>query len=404
MNFGLQKRRTGRTLYTTHVLLAVVVWASALILVAAQPPLEGITHTWTTRHTGPGLDYPVIESLPQNTPITVTGCDVTLHWLYVEPGGWLPTGHVTLPQGSDLRALPVIETILPTPETATWREIPPPVESLTNDETLLEYLQQVRETPILFNMTTVAVRSIYLRGQAMGNRADVFSKVGDSNTANGDFMRPFGMAGNICDLGSYAYLQATIDHFSTPPRPGVRNSFDTLGFATQRAMSMVSILDPIWAIAPECEATESSLLCEYRMNRPSIAVIMLGRVDSEYGDADLFRASTTRVVQLSIEHGVIPVLTTFVMLPENIYWKNTLEYNAILVEIAQTYDIPLINLWAATQTLPQYGIGPDLSHLSHALGEFCNFTGSELRYGGTLRNLLSLQALDEIRRFVQAEG
>jgi hypothetical protein len=32
------------------------------------------------------------------------------------------------------------------------------------------------------------------------------------------------------------------------------------------------------------------------------------------------------------------------------------------------------------------------------VGEFCSFTGEELLYGGTMRNLLSLQALDVLRR------
>ena len=313
----------------------------------------------------------------------------------------MPAGHIALPDDANLHELPVVTGTLPAPDNVAFIDIEPPMESFTEDETLLEYMARLRQTPILYNMSTDAVREIFRRGQENGQRADVFAKIGDSNTASGDYLRPIGMDGGAyCDLGAYAYLQETIDYFSASPRDSVPNSFNTSGFAARDGLSMAGLLDPFWAIAPECGAGESPLLCEIRVNRPGIAIIMLGRGDVVFGDPEGYRANTELVVQTSIDQGVIPVLTTFVLLPDHIYWAETLQYDNILIDVAEEYQIPLINLWLAVQTLPAYGIEPYVSHLHHAVGEFCNFTGSELAYGGTLRNLLTLQALDEIRRAV----
>ncbi|MCK6579649.1 MAG: hypothetical protein L6Q98_16265 [Anaerolineae bacterium] len=56
----------------------------------------------------------------------------------------------------------------------------------------------------------------------------------------------------------------------------------------------------------------------------------------------------------------------------------------------------LIHLRAA-RPLPDSGIASDGSHLHTQPGRFCDFDGGERRYGGTLRNLLTLQALDLLR-------
>jgi hypothetical protein len=378
---------------------------TVVVSIKAQESITITTLTDTTLHAEPDFATPIIEVIVAQTPLDVSGRNETGHWVWVEARGWLPTGHATLPEGASLLDLPVVDTTLDTPEQAVFLDIEPAMENFTDDEVLLNSIQRLRETPILYNMSTDTVREIFERGQTTHIRADVFTKIGDSNTSSGDYLRPVGMADGVyCTLGAYTYLQATIDHFSTSPREGVPNSFDTVGFAARDGLSMAGVLDPFWATAPDCLGGESPLLCDYRMNSPAIALIMLGRGDVVYDDPDLYRTSTIAMVEASIQEGVIPVLTTFVLLPDDPYWAGTLTYDNILIDIAKDYEIPLINLWLAVQTLPQYGIGPDLSHLAHAVGEFCNFTGAEMVYGGTLRNLLSLQALDEIRRQVMGMG
>jgi hypothetical protein len=275
---------------------------------------------------------------------------------------------------------------------------PAPLSANSDIQAMVERLQN---TPVLYNMNTPALQDIFQRGQQLGNRANVFTKVGDSNTTNGDFLQPIGMRGNFCELGPYADLQNTIDFFSVPPTPEEANSFVRKSVAAVEGLSSAAALDPFWAGAV-CEANEGPLDCEYRLIKPSLAVMMLGLMDVRYKSVESFGRNIEDVVKLSIEHGVIPVMTTIVVLPdqERLSFDDAIQINNYMLNVADQYGTPVINLWSAVQPLPDYGIGPDRTHLKAKIGEFCSFDGAEQLYGGTLRNLLTLQALDELRRNV----
>jgi hypothetical protein len=265
--------------------------------------------------------------------------------------------------------------------------------------------QRLRDTPLFINMHTPEVQAIFAAGQGLGNRANVFTTVGDSNTTNGDFLRPIGLSRNDCDLGGYAYLQQTIDFFSVPPTAHNSNSFTRESIAADRGFSTYSALDPFWADQAVCEPNESPLACEYRVVKPSAALIMLGQIDINYASTDVetYRHNMEAIVTTSIDQGVIPVFSTIVFLPERDVYPLSLQFNMVILDLAAAYQIPLINLWRAVQTLPDVGIGPDRSHLRAQVGRFCSFDGSEQELGGTLRNLLNLQALDMLRSNVLSE-
>jgi hypothetical protein len=277
-------------------------------------------------------------------------------------------------------------------------------QSLAQTEDAEALMSRLQAVPLFSNFDTDRVFDIFEWGQQVFKRPNVFTTVGDSNTTNGDFLRPLGMRSGGCDLGAYASLQETVDFFSAEPVGDNGNSFTNDSIAADRGFSSATVLDPFWADPNICLRNESPLLCEYRVARPSIAVIMLGQIDINYGGLSVedYHANMERIVQQSIGEGVIPVLTTIVFLPERDVWKKSMDYNMALLDIAEHYQTPLINLWAAAQSLPNVGIGPDRSHLAARVGSFCSFTGAEQELGGTLRNLLTLQALDELRRAVIA--
>jgi hypothetical protein len=263
----------------------------------------------------------------------------------------------------------------------------------------------LRAVPVFSRFDSPALPEIFAAGQALGNRANVFTTVGDSNTSNGDFLRPFGLPQpNICRYGPYAPLRRTVEYFSVSPRPGYRNSFTNDSLAAEIGFGTPMVLDPFWADQSMCERNESPLMCEFRIVRPSVAIIMLGQVDNNQAHLSVedYAINMETIIQSTIAQGVIPVVTTIVFLPERVEYARSLEYNLALVHLTEQYDIPLINLWAAVQTLPNSGIGPDHSHLSARVGDFCGFDGAEQQLGGTLRNLLTLQALDELRQRVLA--
>lgn len=273
------------------------------------------------------------------------------------------------------------------------------VAAQSSDLAALE--ERLLSTPILSNMDTERLAQIFALGQALGNRADVFTTIGDSNTTNGDFLQPIGIdGGDLCAWGDYAALRETVAYFSTPPTDTAANSFSHAGasIAAFRGFTTAAVLDPFWATDPVCARGESPLACEYRVARPSVAVMMLGGRDVLGLTADDYRQAVTEIVQTSIAQGVIPVLTTFVVLEDRVdVYPLSLEMNMALLDIAEEAQIPLINLWAAAAALPDHGIGPDRSHLKARVGDFCDFDGAETELGGTLRNLLTLQALDALR-------
>ncbi len=310
-----------------------------------------------------------------------------------------------------LAVLPTVATIPPTtspvPASITPAETAtpvPPTPILTPTRVTLGDVpgmeRRLREMPIFSNFDSSRVQAIYGAGQGIGNRADVFTTVGDSNTTNGDFLQPIGMGADVyCDWGGYDYLRATVDYF-TP----TLNSFTHHSIASRMGFSSAAALDPFWATEGVCAGGESSVMCEYRDTLPSVAVIMLGGIDINNLTTTEYAANMRAIVETSIQRGVIPVLTTFVVLPErDTVYPRSLEFNMALLDIAEQEQTPLINLWAAAQALPDHGIGPDRTHLKAEVGSFCSFDGAQDRLGGTLRNLLTLQALDLLRTSVLAQ-
>lgn len=303
----------------------------------------------------------------------------------------IPTATLTATPPSS--ATPSAET----PPTAT--ESP----SATAPPLALDPIARLRSAPILMNSDTAAVLAIWASGAALGRRADVFTTVGDSNTTNGDFMQVFGLPRDVCAWGDYAYLRDTVAHFSAPLATGARTSFTHQSAAARMGFNTAAVLDPFWAPSGQCARGESPLMCEYRRSAASISVIMLGGRDVLAMDAETYRANMTQIVGQSIAAGVIPALTTFIVLPERgeLYDKS-IAFNLALLDIAESAGIPLINLWAAAESLPDHGIGPDRSHLKARVGAYCAFDGAERELGGTLRNLLTLQMLDRLRRSLAA--
>ncbi|MDX2162633.1 MAG: hypothetical protein SF162_15025 [bacterium] len=257
----------------------------------------------------------------------------------------------------------------------------------------------LRQVPILYQFESPLLHDIYLRGQQNGSSPYMFSVIGDSNSTNGDFLYPLGLDNpNVCSLGAYVELEPAVTWFSTPVNERGQNAFTRSSVTANRGFNSAAIFDPFWASTAVCTPGETPLICEYRTANPFAAVIMLGGIDVNSLTTQTYHDNMNQIVADSIAQGVIPVLTTFVVLPERDLYPLSLEFNLMLVQIAERHRTPLINLWAEAESLPDFGIGPDRTHLRARVGSFCDFTGAQREFGGTLRNLLTLQALDQLRR------
>ena len=245
-------------------------------------------------------------------------------------------------------------------------------------------------------------RAIFARGQALGNRSNVFSVIGDSLTSAQPFMRGFGDGGYA--LGSHGYLQETINHFSAPPREGVANSFMHQSKAATIAFNAAAALDPTWLAwtdkSGQCASDESPVACEYRINKPSVAVILLGPEDLQIYDVNTFQIHLSRVIKISVDSGVIPVLTTFPTAPNNAALQNGALFNDAIRNMAATYGVPVIDMRDAALALPAAGVKEDGFHLSD-FGSAYGFNVDNSQISGcALRNLYTLQMLDLLRRNV----
>jgi hypothetical protein len=256
-----------------------------------------------------------------------------------------------------------------------------------------EKMAPLMEVPILPTLDVETLRGIFQHGQTLGNHPELFTKVGDCNTASAYFLSAFD--GGTYDLGPYQDLQSTIDFFA--------GSFAHESLAGVVGFNARIMFDPLFVHPSMCNPDEGPLPCEYRRERPSVAVIMLGANDFYNLTEDQFTDALTRMVQLSLDEGVIPVLTTFPWHQDRM-WDKALQLNLITVDIANQYHVPLINLWRAAQNLPNLGLVFSYTHLTDSgfgIDPYkIIFQGQETFSGHALRNLLTLQVLDMLRRDV----
>ncbi|MCL6509394.1 MAG: SH3 domain-containing protein [Anaerolineae bacterium] len=321
---------------------------------------------------GPSYESNVITRLGPNTELKILGQVAGQSWLkvitpngtegYVDARYVSIGGTMTLPTSSALDA-PLVSAVIPGP---------------------LEY-------PYLSDISP-RVYQIFQVGQARGNRANAFSVVGDSNSQHPAFLKPFDW-GNY-NLGSYGYLRSTVDFF--------RGSFANDSPAAAGGFNTAKVLDP--AHAPSYCNGQSPLECEYNRTRPSVALILLGTGDQHNWQS--FEGNYRRIIEISINMGVIPVLITKADDLES--RDNNAPYgfiNGKIAQLAREYQVPLLNLRQVVQRLPNGGTTGDGFHYNYpGDNRSAWFTPDYLQYGYNQRNLTALQVLDVLRRKVIQPG
>ena len=145
---------------------------------------------------------------------------------------------------------------------------------------------------------------------------------------------------------------------------------------------------------------ETPLDCEYRLHQPSFVIISLGTNDAN-GTAP-FETTLRRVIDVTIGHGVVPILATKA---DNAEGDHAI--NETIARLAYEYEIPMWNFWAAVQPLPDQGvILPDhREHLSYSeIISTGDLREEYLKFGYNTRNLTGLQVLDIVRRNITGEA
>lgn len=270
-----------------------------------------------------------------------------------------------------------IQPAMQSPEPAQPTPSPTqPVPTLGTDEW--------KNLPVISPISARAVE-IYRQGVAMGSNPTGFSKVGDCGGTTSWFLSDFDHGPNFYRLGEYNELEPVIEFF--------QGSHARSSLAAKAGFNAASLFSPLWANRQLCQPDEGPLACEYRTHRPSIAFIMIGSNDVWHQDS--FDAQMRRAIEFSIENGVLPVLSTKA---DNLEGDGSI--NLAIARLAQEYQIPLINYWAAVQPLPARGLQDDGVHLTWAGNRFDD--PQAMQKAWPWRNLTTLQMLDAIWSAIQA--
>jgi hypothetical protein len=383
------------------------------VLAQDEGGLETIVSTRLRLRDGPGVDWVVLGVVEAGESVRLDGRATYEDHIWVrgitQAGqiGWM-YGEYLEASDEALRALRIvwvddpftlaIPEAPPAPEVAVEAEAPvdpTPVPAATFAAPL---------TPRNYGVISgigANTRRIFQQGQTLGNRANVFVKVGDSITHDRHFLAAIGWG--AYNLHNYSNLQPVIDYFSAVQvRDG--NSFTNSSLAAHNSWTTTSVLNPERAWREVCGEGESPLICEYRVAQPSIALIMLGTNDVVLTPIEVYRDNLSAIVQISIDSGVIPVLSTLPPRPE--YQDRVVAYNQVITEVARAYAVPLWDFGSTLYGLPNLGL-EDGIHPSTPAGNQAadyastvDFSAHNLQYGFTQRNLSALQVLDAIWRNV----
>lgn len=340
-----------------RIRITAIIIITALLgayFLAAPVPLQAANPGYCTKYTAQvkacaGDDCAVLFEYSANSILITTATSVDVN----DRNAWVPVSHPLTNQQGFVRATQVKSC-----EIADWKLKP------------------------IVPAATGRAREIYQRGLALGNNPRAFSRIGDCNSVAQFFLGGFDEPGSY-DLGPYAHLQATIDHF--------KGAFARRSVTSDRGFNVASMLSPIWSDPKQCNFDENPLQCEYRLNKASFALITF---ETTWGGDKLYEKYLRQILDYLIEQGVVPILGTKANNNEKGH-----RINAVIARLAEEYNIPLWNFWLAAQPLPAHGLLPDRFHLTFAR----NFFGDSqrMRYGWPVRNLTALQALDAVWRGVQ---
>ncbi len=250
--------------------------------------------------------------------------------------------------------------------------------------------------PAIRGAVASRVRTIARVGKKNGNRSTVFSKVGDSITDWGYFLNPIGSGG--LRIGAYGNLMGVVNWYSQEMARN-NNSFANLSMAAHGAWTTWSLLTPGGNFdISVCGGGESPLVCELRVSRPAVALIMIGTNDLPHGDLNAFAANLNQILWTCENSGVVPVLSTIPYRMDNPYLFNRVDaYNDVIVQVAMAHNIPLWNYWLALERLPNHGVSTDNVHPSVPYdGNTAIFDADHLQAGFTMRNLTALQVLNSV--------
>ncbi len=206
---------------------------------------------------------------------------------------------------------------------------------------------------------TAAQKSIYQGAVAAGKDPYMFTVVGDCNSLPPVYLQRIASGQfNVAGLGP---LQTIVQKFA--------KSFSRISLAATGGLGAAMMMDPQWADGGLCDPKtgQGPFACELWVSRASVVFIALG-TQEQYTWKD-FEPHYRKMIEHALQKGVLPVAVTKADDIETASGASSGYLNGIIRKLAAEYQIPLLDFYAATRGLPNFGLideGDKDFHLSYA--------------------------------------
>jgi hypothetical protein len=217
------------------------------------------------------------------------------------------------------------------------------------------------------------LKLLHERGLANGYMDNRYSALGDCQSMPGVFMGMYETLDEVVLGEDEGYLYETIDYYS--------GSFKHESLTVIDGLSPPTALSPMWNDPEQCDAAESPLDCELRVNQPGVMFINLGTNWKENASLENYEKYLREIIETLLAQGVVPVLSTKA---DNIEGGHRI--NALTANLAYEYQIPLWNFWAAADTLENHGLDGSRDSVYLSVEAWA------------MRSHLALQTLDGLHR------
>ena len=231
--------------------------------------------------------------------------------------------------------------------------------------------------------------------RAQDERQDaVFMKLGGSSIVSLAYLHCFASDRGL-DLGTRSDLVETLSFF----RKG--NAGGTNPFRRESEAAKVG-----WSARNGLVGRPSRVLRELRAVSPRFALAFYGGNDVQARDPLRFGERMDHVISELVARGVIPILgATTPRGDAEVMDLEARRQNVMAAGLAEAWGIPYIDFYAALEGLPEDGLGHDGVHSNvyfdpNGVPRPCQFDATGLASGTNVRNLVTLEALDRLRRTV----
>jgi hypothetical protein len=353
-----------------HALLLCAICVSVSVTVPVTVRAQGpmFVATWQNAwfRAAPSVNAPKVAPVVQGATYEILSRTADAQWLALqspEVKAWLPAG---FGDADALDGVPVMPYTLPA------------YAINTNTVALPEWIKPGPRARALLRQAVKA-----------GRDPRMFSIVGDSNST---WQRDVGrIAAGMFDLGNYGYLRPVIARFDP--------AFARVSVAVGGGYRAADMFLPEKALGRNCADSDGMFACELRQSRAAIVFIQLGTGD-KFAWRE-FEVNTRRMIDHALANNVLPVLVTKADDLESIQGGAPFNYiNDTIRRLAADYQLPLIDFYAASRTLPtipnpelpkrpftQFGLHDEWGYYFHLTEE-----------GRALRVLTTLMMLDAVTR------